>query len=117
MGKNPFGWNYPPGAENDPNAPWNQTDATDVAGFEDKLLEMQLERAKDIEGWFIESITEIDDEALKRLSDQWQKMVESGDETDASMATLGRMVYIMIENGCTPDDDDVLEEMESDGGI
>lgn len=24
MGK--FGWNYPAGAENDPNAPWNQPD-------------------------------------------------------------------------------------------
>ena len=22
-----FGWNYPPGAENDPNAPWNQDSA------------------------------------------------------------------------------------------
>ena len=22
--KNVFGWDYPPGAENDPNAPWNQ---------------------------------------------------------------------------------------------
>lgn len=22
--KNPFGWSYPPGAEHDPRAPWNQ---------------------------------------------------------------------------------------------
>lgn len=22
----PFGWDYPAGAENDPNAPWNQTE-------------------------------------------------------------------------------------------
>jgi len=26
MKKNPFGWSYPAGAENDPNAPWNQDD-------------------------------------------------------------------------------------------
>lgn len=26
MGRNIFGWDYPPGAEHDPNAPWNQTD-------------------------------------------------------------------------------------------
>jgi hypothetical protein len=26
MGRDPFGWDYPAGAENDPNAPWNQTD-------------------------------------------------------------------------------------------
>jgi len=24
MSKNPFGWGYPAGAENDPNAPWNE---------------------------------------------------------------------------------------------
>jgi hypothetical protein len=26
MSRNPFGWSYPPGAANDPNAPWNQDD-------------------------------------------------------------------------------------------
>lgn len=26
-----FGWSYPAGAENDPNAPWNQGDAPRVA--------------------------------------------------------------------------------------
>jgi hypothetical protein len=26
MSRNIFGWSYPPGAANDPNAPWNQTD-------------------------------------------------------------------------------------------
>lgn len=26
MGKNPFGWGYPAGAEHDPNAPYNQPD-------------------------------------------------------------------------------------------
>lgn len=26
MNNNIFGWSYPAGAENDPNAPWNQTD-------------------------------------------------------------------------------------------
>lgn len=24
MTRNPYGWNYPPGAEHDPRAPWNQ---------------------------------------------------------------------------------------------
>lgn len=24
MSKDPLGWNYPAGAEDDPNAPWNQ---------------------------------------------------------------------------------------------
>lgn len=29
MSRNPFGWSYPPGAENDPNAPYNQPDYDD----------------------------------------------------------------------------------------
>jgi len=27
MSRSPFGWSYPAGAEHDPNAPWNATDA------------------------------------------------------------------------------------------
>lgn len=27
MSRNPFGWDYPAGAEQDPNAPWNAEDA------------------------------------------------------------------------------------------
>lgn len=31
--RNIFGWSYPPGAANDPNAPWNQTDQPcDICG-------------------------------------------------------------------------------------
>jgi hypothetical protein len=26
MTRHPFGWSYPPGAANDPSAPWNQVD-------------------------------------------------------------------------------------------
>jgi hypothetical protein len=27
--RNPFGWDYPAGAEHDPRAPWNQRDEPD----------------------------------------------------------------------------------------
>lgn len=30
MSRNPFGWSYPAGAENDPNAPYNQVDLPDT---------------------------------------------------------------------------------------
>lgn len=33
----PFGWNYPPGAEHDPMAPWNQVD--DICGACHKSLD------------------------------------------------------------------------------
>lgn len=44
MSRNPLGWDYPAGAENDPNAPWNQPDieACDDCGDEhdpDDLVE------------------------------------------------------------------------------
>jgi hypothetical protein len=29
MARSPFGWDYPAGAEHDPNAPWNQPDLPD----------------------------------------------------------------------------------------
>lgn len=29
MGRNPFGWAYPAGAEHDPNAPYNQPELPD----------------------------------------------------------------------------------------
>lgn len=29
MSRHPFGWHYPPGAANDPNAPYNQSDIGD----------------------------------------------------------------------------------------
>ena len=38
MNRNIFGWSYPPGAENDPNAPWNQDEgpcAVCAKGVED----------------------------------------------------------------------------------
>ena len=30
--RHPFGWSYPPGAENDPNAPYNQDDEGEELG-------------------------------------------------------------------------------------
>jgi len=30
MSRNVFGWDYPAGAEHDPNAPWNQVDCPDT---------------------------------------------------------------------------------------
>lgn len=35
MGK--FGWSYPPGAANDPNAPWNQEEIEDNSDFEEQF--------------------------------------------------------------------------------
>lgn len=34
-----FGWDYPPGAENDPRAPWNQKDEPEFEYSEDGVCE------------------------------------------------------------------------------
>ena len=33
MSRSMFGWSYPPGAANDPYAPWNQTEALDITPY------------------------------------------------------------------------------------
>lgn len=39
MTRHLFGWDYPPGAENDPNAPWNQKDPPECVSCGDALGE------------------------------------------------------------------------------
>lgn len=35
--RNPFGWEYPAGAEFDPSAPWNQPDACEACDGEGRI--------------------------------------------------------------------------------
>ena len=52
----PFGWDYPAGAENDPDAPWNQHDEEDEGEGEtrqemrDRIAEEKADAARDEEG-------------------------------------------------------------------
>ena len=52
----PFGWDYPAGAENDPDAPWNQRDEEDDGEGEtrqemrDRIAEEKADAARDEEG-------------------------------------------------------------------
>ena len=49
----PFGWDYPAGAENDPDAPWNQRDEEDEGEGEtqqemrDRIDEDKADAARD----------------------------------------------------------------------
>lgn len=51
----PFGWDYPAGAENDPDAPWNQRDEEDEGEGEtqqemrDRIAEDKADAARDEE--------------------------------------------------------------------
>ena len=51
----PFGWDYPAGAENDPDAPWNQHDDEEDEGetrqeMRDRIAEEKADAARDEEG-------------------------------------------------------------------
>ena len=48
----PFGWDYPAGAENDPDAPWNQHDDEGDEGetrqeMRDRIAEEKADAARD----------------------------------------------------------------------
>ena len=50
----PFGWDYPAGAENDPDAPWNQHDDEEDEGetrqeMRDRIAEEKADAARDEE--------------------------------------------------------------------
>ena len=50
LGRSVFGWDYPPGTEFDPHAPWNQTD--DDHDPEDDGGDVGYEEMRDREeGW------------------------------------------------------------------
>jgi hypothetical protein len=38
MSKSPFGWSYPPGAENDPSAPYNQDADNGITAMQDDVF-------------------------------------------------------------------------------
>lgn len=56
MTRNVFGWHYPPGAENDPNAPWNQKEI-----ISDCLSCGESKNSEDMSDREIESYNDRDD--------------------------------------------------------
>jgi len=103
--------NYPPGAENDPNAPWNQVDLMEK--YEDVVEEMYLERLQDINGWFIESLTEAPDEFLVKLSECMQQWVTGPASHDKDIEVMvGKMILNRFESYCLPVEDDLTEELD-----
>ena len=45
MSHSVFGWDYPPGCENDPDAPWNQKDDKEEGDEEEDPQERACEKA------------------------------------------------------------------------
>lgn len=48
--RNPLGWNYPAGLENDPNAPWNQIDDGEDEDEHESMLSCECSEADQLYG-------------------------------------------------------------------
>jgi len=98
--------NYPPGAANDPNAPWNQEDITETDAFQDKKVEMWDERLSDPE-YMLEALGEQCDDDLKHLA-RLIKQNFTGNHT----GLIGAYVSKWVCAYCEPSDDEVIESMQ-----
>lgn len=99
---------YPPGAENDPRAPYNQTDILET----DAAEELHVKRIEDINGYFVESLTEASDQWLAELSTLVKQWFESPQSSTQDFEILiGKKVAERVVEYCSPSEDDVEEYM------
>ena len=99
--------NYPEDIRQYDNVPGSPffNDPTEGPVFESKKDDIIEDRFKDLNGWFIESITEASDENLAELRDA----IQSGDNLKA-----GDIVSDMVYRYITPADEVVLEELNQE---
>jgi hypothetical protein len=110
MSRHPFGWSYPAGAENDPNAPYNQPDPIeDTDEFQDKKLEMWNEAIMDT-SYMLEAIGERPEDDLKMLA-----RAIRGNQNGTHTVAIGAWVTEWVTKYCEPRDDEVLEELNQNG--
>ena len=99
---------YPPGAADDPNAPYNLPEPIeDTDAFADKREEMTSERIKD-DGPF--------DSVMEAAADFWTGLstlllVSGSDDIDR---LIGAYIRRMVISYCTPSDSEVIEELEAE---
>ena len=101
--------NYPPGAANDPNAPWNQEDITETDAFQDAKMEMWDERITDVP-YMLEAIGEQPDKDLAHLA----RLIK-GNFTGIHTSVIGAYVSKWVCAYCEPSDDEVIEELNHEG--
>ena len=101
---------YPPGAADDPNAPYNLPEPIeDTDAFADKREEMTAERLKDADGYVPESFGEADNDFWLGLS--VLLLMQDADKN------IGGYVRRMVTSYCTPSDSEVIEELEAENDI
>ena len=81
-------------------------DILDTPAFEDKMIEIWNERHMDINGYFIEGITERSDDDLKMLA-----RLILGNTNGTHTTTIGAFVSKWITDYCKPSDSDVIEAL------
>ena len=109
-------WGPCTGHPNDPRTP-EAVENTDI--FQGVKEDLYRKKVQDLNGYFIESLTESTDEWLKQLSDlclQWGDV--PADRVKDIELEIGRLVARRVDEYCSPDDDEVREAMPEpdDGG-
>ena len=66
----------------------------------------------DVAGYFIESLTERSDSDLERVA-MMVRDNQNGTHTEA----IGALITKWVLEGCKPSDDEVIDEIEPDGGF
>ena len=99
--------NYPDGAANDPNAPYNQKDPEDLPGFVEVKREVWNERITDATGWMLDAITERTTEDLEILA----KLIRDNG-TGTHTITIGSLISGWVLEYTKPDTETVLSELE-----
>ena len=97
---------YPAGAYNDPNAPYNQDSRQDCKDWSDMQMFMWDSNIMDINGMFLESISEQPDDKLMNLA----KLIRDN-ETGTHTEAIGAIVTKWVIDYCRPKDDEVDEAM------
>lgn len=109
---NVFGWYYPAGAENDPNAPYNQVDPADV--YHDKVVERIDERINEFDDSFVEFVVDTftKDETMPDDYDEFVDWYNSHDknwkdevEEKYSSKFFHDILELVVEDNCEPEPD------------
>lgn len=96
---NPFGWDYPPGAEHDPNAPWNQADDSGAIEVETEIVLEEL-RALTL-GEFLDQTSLVSVHLYNVLASDSQSRIRERPEEALSLLVnlnLDQVVDALAEN-------------------
>ena len=102
---------YPPGAEHDPRAPWNQVNLLEK--YEDLAEEILFRKVDDL-GYLRESLGEMDDEITEKIAARYKHLCHHPDK--AVLEQIGQLIVDQIDEYMEVTEDELQEELEARNG-